>query len=285
MLERALVVVVGRARPACAPARAARTPCVRRRRARSRPPPRRGASRDIVTWVPRLGRMRGISSWRVELVRAQLVGPHAGRVDHVGAGRPRTRRRSRCRARARRPPGRRARPARSRRSGWRSRRRSARPRRARSAPCARRRSGSRRRGRRRSARAAASAGASSTVSAPSIDAVALRAPLLAVLAPAAPGHDVVHVEPDPGEAVGALALEARHEQRQRLDQVRRQLDQQRALEQRLADQPEVEVLEVAQAAVDQLRGAAGGAGGEVGRAPAARRCSRARPRRAPPRRR
>ena len=45
--------------------------------------------------------------------------------------------------------------------------------------------------------------------------------------------------------------------------MRRQLDHQAALEQRLADQPEVEVLQVAQAAVDELARAAGGAGGEV----------------------
>ena len=72
-----------------------------------------------------------------------------------------------------------------------------------------------------------------------------------------------------------------HEQRQRLDQVRRQLDQQRALEQRLAHQAEVEVLEVAQAAVDQLRRAAGGARPRSRRARPAPRCSRARRRRAP----
>jgi hypothetical protein len=46
--------------------------------------------------------------------------------------------------------------------------------------------------------------------------------------------------------------------------VGRELDQQGALQQRLAHEPEVEVLEVAQAAVDQLRRAARGAGREVG---------------------
>ena len=45
--------------------------------------------------------------------------------------------------------------------------------------------------------------------------------------------------------------------------MRRQLDHQLALQQRLAHQAEVEVLEVAQAAVDQLGGAARGAGGVV----------------------
>jgi hypothetical protein len=45
--------------------------------------------------------------------------------------------------------------------------------------------------------------------------------------------------------------------------VRRELHKQRALEQRLAHEPKVEVLEVAQATVDQLRGAARRAGCEV----------------------
>ena len=45
--------------------------------------------------------------------------------------------------------------------------------------------------------------------------------------------------------------------------MRREVDHQRALEQRLAHQPEVEVLQVAEAAVDELRRAAGGAGGVV----------------------
>jgi hypothetical protein len=95
--------------------------------------------------------------------------------------------------------------------------------------------------------------------------VALRAPLLALVAPAPapPGHHVVHVEPDAEHAIRALPTEGRDDERQRLHQVRCQLHQQRALEQRLAHQPEVEVLEVAQAAVDQLRGAARGAGREV----------------------
>ncbi len=41
--------------------------------------------------------------------------------------------------------------------------------------------------------------------------------------------------------------------------MRRQADHQLALEQRLADEAEVEVLQVAEAAMDHLRGAAGGA--------------------------
>ena len=44
----------------------------------------------------------------------------------------------------------------------------------------------------------------------------------------------------------------------------RELDQQLALEQRLANQAEIEVLQVAQTAVHELAGAAGGAAGEVG---------------------
>ena len=49
-----------------------------------------------------------------------------------------------------------------------------------------------------------------------------------------------------------------------VDEVRREaLRQQSPLVQRLADEAEVEALQVAQAAVDQLAGAAGGAGGEV----------------------
>ena len=57
--------------------------------------------------------------------------------------------------------------------------------------------------------------------------------------------------------------EGRHEERRRVDEVGRELDQQLALEQRLADQAEVEVLQVAEAAVDHLRGAARGALAEV----------------------
>ena len=60
-------------------------------------------------------------------------------------------------------------------------------------------------------------------------------------------------------AVAALLAEGRDEERRRVDEVRRELDHQLALEQRLADQAEVEVLQVAEAAVDHLRGAARGA--------------------------
>jgi len=44
----------------------------------------------------------------------------------------------------------------------------------------------------------------------------------------------------------------------------REPDEQLALQQRLSHQPQVEVLQVAQASMDELRGAAAGPGGEVG---------------------
>ena len=72
-------------------------------------------------------------------------------------------------------------------------------------------------------------------------------------------HHVVHVEPGPDFAVAALVAEGGDQERRRVDQVRGELDHQLALEQRLADEAEVEVLQVAQAAVDHLRGAARGA--------------------------
>ena len=78
------------------------------------------------------------------------------------------------------------------------------------------------------------------------------------------GHDVVEVQPDAGAAVRALAVERRDDERQRVDEVRRQRDHELALEQRLADEAEVEVLQVAQAAVDELGRAARRAGGVVG---------------------
>ena len=63
--------------------------------------------------------------------------------------------------------------------------------------------------------------------------------------------------------VAAIVAQRRDQERGRIDQVRRQPDQQLALQQRLADEAEVEVPQVAEAAVDHLRGAARGAGGEV----------------------
>ncbi len=80
------------------------------------------------------------------------------------------------------------------------------------------------------------------------------------------GHLVV--EHHPGADVGPLpdAVLERVEERDRLDEVGRDpRQQQSALAERLAHEAEVELLEVAQAAVDQLAGAAGGARGEVAR--------------------
>ena len=98
-------------------------------------------------------------------------------------------------------------------------------------------------------------------------AVAVGAPGLGGAAAAAAAldrHHVVEVEAHPDEAVEPRAVEGGDDDRQRADQMRRERDEQLALEQRLAHQPEVEVLEVAQAAVDELARAAGGAGGVVG---------------------
>jgi hypothetical protein len=65
-------------------------------------------------------------------------------------------------------------------------------------------------------------------------------------------HRVVHVQAEPDEPVGPGAVERRHDERQRPHQMRGQRDVDLALQQRLADQAEVEVLQVAQAAVDEL---------------------------------
>jgi len=99
---------------------------------------------------------------------------------------------------------------------------------------------------------------------PADDAVAGRAPVR-VLARAAAGegrepvdrHHVVHVQPDAGQPVGPRPVEGGHDQRQRADEMGRERDVDLALQQRLAHQPEVEVLEVAQAAVDELARARG----------------------------
>ena len=94
-----------------------------------------------------------------------------------------------------------------------------------------------------------------------------RAGVLAAAQPAAElvdRHDVVEVQADADEPVGARALEGGDDQPQRADQVRGERHEQLALEQGLADQAQVEVLQVAQAAVDELARAAGGAAGIVG---------------------
>ena len=77
-------------------------------------------------------------------------------------------------------------------------------------------------------------------------------------------HHVVEVQPDPDQAIGAGAVEGGHDERQWAHQVRRERHHQLALEQRLAHEPEVEVLQVAQPSVDELARAAGGPRGEVG---------------------
>ena len=70
--------------------------------------------------------------------------------------------------------------------------------------------------------------------------------------------------PDAGVEPLPAAVLQRVDERHRLDQVRGELlDEQPAFLQRLGDQPEVEHLQVAQAAVDQLARAARRAGGEV----------------------
>ena len=65
-------------------------------------------------------------------------------------------------------------------------------------------------------------------------------------------HDVVHVQPDADEPVRPRAVEGGHDQRQRPHQMRRQRGHQLPLQQRLADKPEIEVLQVAQPAVHEL---------------------------------
>jgi hypothetical protein len=77
-------------------------------------------------------------------------------------------------------------------------------------------------------------------------------------------HHVVHVEADSDQAVLPSLTQARDQERGRIDEVRRHLDHELALEQRLANQAEVEVLEVAQAAVDHLRRAARGTRRPIG---------------------
>ena len=99
----------------------------------------------------------------------------------------------------------------------------------------------------------------------SVRALGARAP------PAAPaqavafdGHHVVEVQADAHQAIRPRAFEGGHDERQRPNEVRGEHHHQSALEQRLAHETEVEVLQVAKAAVNQLARAARGAGGVVG---------------------
>ena len=100
------------------------------------------------------------------------------------------------------------------------------------------------------------------------DAVAVRAPGVdrrgAPSAQALDRHDVVEVQPDADQAIEARAVEGRHDDGQRTHEVRGERHEQLALEQRLANQAKIEVLEVAQPAVDELARAARGARGVVG---------------------
>ena len=194
----------------------------------------------------------------VQLGRAQPVGPHAGGVDDVRradlelvpalrVAHARTDGAPAVLASAR-PP----------RAGSRPRRRSAPPRRARSARAASRRSGSRRTGSRRSARGRRAPAAARAPRSPEIDPVARRAPVGLVATPRAGGGGSGRPTSRrrrsgrarrPGPAAGrrtpgTTAAAAA--------QVWREVDVDLALQQRLADEPEVEVLQVAQAAVDEL---------------------------------
>ena len=89
-------------------------------------------------------------------------------------------------------------------------------------------------------------GAQSSI-AVAVDVPARRAGGPAATADLVDRHHVVHVQAEADHPVRPLAVEGGDDQRQRLDQVRRQRDHQLALQQRLPDQAEVEVLQVAQA--------------------------------------
>ena len=86
--------------------------------------------------------------------------------------------------------------------------------------------------------------------------LACTAPAARSQALAVDRHDVVQVQPHADQAIGAGTVEGCHHQRQGTHQVRRERDHQLALEQRLADQHEVELLQVAEPAVHQLARAA-----------------------------
>src|SRR5437763_309314 len=80
-------------------------------------------------------------------------------------------------------------------------------------------------------------------------------------APPAPAQlvhaeDVVHVEPEAEHPARRLVVEGGHHQLEGSHEVRCELDHELPLEQRLAHESEVELLQVAQAAMDELGGAA-----------------------------
>ena len=98
------------------------------------------------------------------------------------------------------------------------------------------------------------------------DAPAGQVPVLGHAHVVLPGHRHGVVQREPGADVGALPhlVGQRVEERHRPDQVRREPGQQQAaLLEGLPDQAEVEHLEVAQPAVDELAAAAAGAAGQV----------------------
>ena len=66
-------------------------------------------------------------------------------------------------------------------------------------------------------------------------------------------HHVVEVESHPEPAVRPFAVKGRHNHWQWLDEVWCQTNHDLALQQRFADKPEIELLQVAQPAVNELR--------------------------------
>jgi hypothetical protein len=79
----------------------------------------------------------------------------------------------------------------------------------------------------------------------------------------APAQVVVEQEPQPDQPRRPLLGRVGQDERERADDVRGRAQQHLALDQRLPDQPELVVLEVAQAAVDELGGPGGGVAREV----------------------
>ena len=90
-----------------------------------------------------------------------------------------------------------------------------------------------------------------------------RAPVRVLARAPAARHRVVRVQPEPDDPVQPRAVERRHDEPQRPYEVGREVDVDLALEQRLAHEPEVEVLQVAQAAVHELARARRRPAGEV----------------------
>ena len=100
--------------------------------------------------------------------------------------------------------------------------------------------------------------------APALLGLCHRAPAAAAraLAPA-PGHHVVEVQPHADESIRARTAEGRDDDRQRPDEVRGERDEQLALDERFAHETQLELAQVAQAAVDELARAARCAAGVV----------------------